>query len=200
MTSSLSAPYPIELSFDPPEKVARWRALFSGIVLIPHVLVMYVLGLVSSVCVLLSWFAIVFTGKQPAGLAQMPRMYVRYAARVQLYGAFLSADYPPFTFDGATADPGDVTGVRVDFREQLTDRNRVTVFFRYFMIIPHAIVLAVLALGALVCFVIAFFAVLFTGRWPEGLRAYVVKVMRWALRVQGYFLLVTDEYPPFELS
>ena len=63
-------------------------------------------------------------------------------------------------------DPGDAPGVQ-DFREQLTDRNRVTVFFRYFMVLPHVVVLMVLGLGALVCFVIAWFAVLFTGRWPE---------------------------------
>jgi hypothetical protein len=42
--------------------------------------------------------------------------------------------------------------------------------------------------------------VLFTGRWPDGLRDFVIKVMRWGVRVQAYFLLLTDEYPPFALD
>jgi hypothetical protein len=47
---------------------------------------------------------------------------------------------------------------------------------------------------------IAFFAVLFTGRWPDGLRSFLLGVMRWALRVEAYLLLLTDEYPPFSLD
>ena len=66
--------------------------------------------------------------------------------------------------------------------------------------IPQFIVLAVLGLAGFVAALIAFFAVLFTGHWPDGLRDFVVKVMRWSLRVQAYFLLLTDEYPPFALD
>jgi hypothetical protein len=62
------------------------------------------------------------------------------------------------------------------------------------------IVLAVLGLVATVLSVVAFFAVLFTGRWPEGMRTFVLNVLRWALRVETYYLLLTDEYPPFELE
>ena len=67
--------------------------------------------------------------------------------------------------------------------------------------IPHVIVLAVLALGALITVLVAWFAILFTGRYPQALFNYVVGVGRWALRVQAYAtLLVTDQYPPFRLS
>ena len=66
--------------------------------------------------------------------------------------------------------------------------------------IPQVIVLVFLFLASAVAVLIAFFAVLFTGRWPEGLRDFVIKVMRWGLRVQAYFLLLTDEYPPFALD
>ena len=59
---------------------------------------------------------------------------------------------------------------------------------------------AVLGLAAFVCYVIAFFAVLFTGQWPEGLRDFVIKVMRFTQRVQTYFLLLNDVYPPFALD
>ena len=83
---------------------------------------------------------------------------------------------------------------------ELTDRNRVTVGFRLILVIPHVIVLVLLGIAAAVVVLIAFFAVLFTGRWPEGLREFVLNVQRWYLRVQTYFLLLTDEYPPFQLG
>ena len=66
--------------------------------------------------------------------------------------------------------------------------------------IPHVVVLIVLAVGAIFAVVIAWFAILFTGRYPRGLFDYVVGVTRWGLRVQAYAaLLVTDRYPPFSL-
>jgi hypothetical protein len=67
-------------------------------------------------------------------------------------------------------------------------------------VIPQLIVVAVLLVAAAVVSLIGFFAVLFTGRWPVGLRRFVLNVMRWYLRVQTYFLLLTDEYPPFTLE
>jgi hypothetical protein len=71
----------------------------------------------------------------------------------------------------------------------------------WFLAIPHYIVLAVLAIAAVFAVVIAWFVILFTGRYPRGLFEFVVGVGRWALRVQAYaFLLVTDRYPPFALD
>ena len=97
-------------------------------------------------------------------------------------------------------DSGEDPRVRVEFRPQLADRNRLTVGFRIILVIPQLIALFVLDIVATVMTVIAFFVVLFTGRWPEGMRGFVLNVMRWYLRVQTYYLLLTDEYPPFELE
>jgi len=67
--------------------------------------------------------------------------------------------------------------------------------------IPHYIILFFLVIAAIVCVVIAWFAILFTGRYPRGLFDFVVGVFRWSLRVVAYsFLLITDRYPPFALS
>jgi hypothetical protein len=200
MAAVTASSYPIQLSVTPAERVPRWRALFSVFALIPHIIVMYVLLVVAGVCLLLTWFAILFTGKQPEGLAAMPRAMMRYSSRVSVYMLWLSGTYPPFTWEGDPADSGAVPDVRIDVQPQLEGRNRLTVFFRYFMVLPHALCLAALGIGVYVCVVIAFFAVLFTGKWPTGLRDYTIKVMRWGLRVQGYQMLMTDEYPPFELG
>jgi hypothetical protein len=98
------------------------------------------------------------------------------------------------------ADDGADQRVTIGFQPELTDRNRVTVGFRIILVIPHVVVLVLLAIAAAVASLIAFFAVLFTGRWPQGLRDFVLNVQRWYLRVQTYFLLLVDEYPPFRLG
>lgn len=72
---------------------------------------------------------------------------------------------------------------------------------KWFLAIPHYIVLVGLGIAAFVCVVIAWFAILFTGRYPRSLFDFVVGVFRWSLRVDAYaFLLTTDRYPPFEIS
>jgi Domain of unknown function (DUF4389) len=197
---SMNAPYPATFAFDPPEKVANWRPLVSWLLTIPHFVVIYVLNIVSEICAVVSWIVILFTGNLPEGLANFQVMYIRYVTRVYTYSGFMREEYPPFTFDMTPADPGDDPRVRVDFVPQLTDRNRLTVAFRILLAIPQFIVFAVLGLAACVVLVIAFFAVLFTGTWPPGLRDFVLSVMRWSVRLQAYFLMLTDEYPPFSLD
>jgi hypothetical protein len=196
----MSAPYPATLSFDPPEKVANWRPLVHWLLAIPHFVVLWVFGFVSEVVGFVSWIVILFTGELPEGLANLQVLYIRYSTRVFTYVLFMREEYPPFTFDTTAADPGDDPRVRVDIVPALTNRNRLTCFFRIILAIPQFIVVAVLGLAASVCCVIAFFAVLFTGTWPEGLRDFVIKVMRWSQRVQTYSLLLTDQYPPFTLD
>lgn len=192
--------YPAQLSYDPPDKIANWRPLVQWLLAIPHYVILYVMQFVSQVIAFISWFVILFTGNLPEGLAGVQAMYVRYTMRTYSYTLFLREEYPPFTFATTAADPLDDPRVRVDFQPALTDRNRVTVFFRLILVIPQAIVLAVLAFAASVVVVISFFMVLFTGQWSPGMRDFVIKVARWHVRVMAYWLLLTDVYPPFSLD
>jgi hypothetical protein len=196
----VAASYPITLTVDSPEVVARWRPFVHWLLAIPHLIVLYALNMVAGVCAFVSWFVILFTGSQPAGLVNVQVMVLRYTQRVVTYVLFLREDYPPFSFDTVPADPGDDPRVRVDATPELTERNRLTVFFRYLLVLPQAIVLAFLGIGLWVVSWIAAFVVLFTGRWPEGMRDFVVGVLRWALRVSAYQYLITDEYPPFSFD
>jgi hypothetical protein len=76
-------------------------------------------------------------------------------------------------------------------------RSRLTTFFRWLLVIPHAIVLVFYAIAAGVVVIIAWFALVFTGRWPRGMYDFVAGFFRYGTAVHGYFYLLTDEYPPF---
>ncbi len=192
--------YPASFEFDPPEKVANWRPLVNWLLAIPHYVILNFLRIASEAVAFISWLVIIFTGSLPEGFANFQAMYVRYELRTSAFAFFLREEYPPFAFEMTPGDGGEDPRVRVDFRPELTDRNRLTVAFRIILVIPQLIVLALLAIAAFFVHVVAFFAVLFTGRWPAGLRDFVVNVGRWYVRVQAYLLLLTDRYPPFTLE
>lgn len=193
-------PYPAALEIESPERMARWRPLVQWLLALPHWLILYALSILSRVVGFISWIIVLFTGKLPPWVAGVQSMYLRYSNRVTAYAGFLEEAYPPFSFDTATHDPGDYTGVKIDIEPQSEHRNRLTVLIRILMVIPQLIVLFFVGIAAFVAWVVGFFAVLFTGHWPEGIRQFVVGTMRWSLRVDAYFLLMTDEYPPFSLS
>jgi hypothetical protein len=192
-----SSAYPASFTLDPPEKVANWRPLVNWILAIPHLFILGALRAVSEVIAIISWFAILFTGKMPDSLANFMIMWMRYEQRVYTFTAFLREEYPPFAFGMTPADDGADPRTKVDVQPQLDDRNRVTVAFRLILAIPQLIVIGVLGFAAAVVIIIGFFAVLFTGKWPTGMRDFVVNVVRWYVRVESYVLLLNDEYPPF---
>ena len=196
----MNSSYPATFSFDAPEKVANWRAIVNWLLVIPHFVILYGLRILSQVVAIISWFAILITGELPEGFANIQAMFMRYELRTYTFYLFMCEEYPPFAFGMTPTDGGEEPRLRVEFRPQLADRNRLTVAFRIILVIPQLIAVFVLGIVATVLTVIAFFVVLFTGRWPDGMRAFVLNVMRWYLRVQTYYLLLTDEYPPFELE
>lgn len=78
------------------------------------------------------------------------------------------------------------------------ERNRLTVFFRLLMLIPHYIWLCIYGIGAIVVVICAWFAILFTGRYPDGMYGFVAGFLRYSTRVNAYSYLIADEYPPFD--
>ena len=196
-SSDAFAEYPATFAFDAPEKVANWRPLVNWLLAIPHFAVLYALRILGQVIAVISWFAIVFTGALPESFANLESLWMRYELRTYTFALFMREEYPPFAFGTTASDAGEDPRIRVDFVPRLTERNRLTVAFRIILVIPQVIVLVFLGIAASVVLLIALFAVLFTGRWPEGMRDFVLNVYRWYLRVSNYFLLLTDEYPPF---
>ena len=191
--------YPAQLAVQTPDKVANWRPLVHWILAIPHLIISYVLTIVAEVVAVVSWFAILFTGKLPEGLANVMCLALRYQTRTSAFVGFLHEEYPPFDFSTTPADPGG-TPVTVDFVPALGGRNRLTCALRIIWLIPAAIVTMIIAIIGFVCWVIGFFAVLFTGTWPAAMHGWVMKSLRASLRLNAYAFLLTDQYPPMSFD
>jgi Domain of unknown function (DUF4389) len=187
--------YPVSLDVDGPVEQARLSVLLRVIFAIPALIAAYLVNIAASVVGILAWFVILFTGKYPAGMLAFSEGAMRWTSRAAAYYLLLTDKYPPFSLEEDAAYP-----VRLSVHGQVDGRNRVTVFFRYFMLIPHEIVLGVLGIVAYVVVVISWFIALFTGSVPPGMHKFIAGVLRWAVRVQGYQLLLTDEYPPFSMD
>jgi len=137
---------------------------------------------------------LLFTHTYPRWWFDFVRELTRFGARVGAYAALLTDQYPSVVEEQAVH-------LEIDYPDAKNDLSRWMPLVKWFLAIPHYIVLAVLGAGAVFAIIIAWFAILFTGKYPECLFNYVVGVFRWGLRVNAYVsLLVTDEYPPFSLK
>lgn len=189
--------YPASIEVQTPEKIARWRPLVQWFLAIPHLIIAGALSYVAGAVAVITWFVVLFTGQLPEGLANFQVMIMRYSERANLYAGFLYEEYPPFDFSMTTDDPG---GSPVTFwvHPQLENRNRLTVAFRIILAIPALLFVFVIWIVGAICWFLGFFAVLFTGRWPDGLRNWVMKFVRVQVRATAYVYLLVDEYPPFD--
>jgi hypothetical protein len=186
--------YPIRFDVEYPERLSRWKIFVKWLLAIPHVIILYLLQIVLNVMQLIAFFAILFTKKWPRGMFDFAVQIQRWTLNVGAYVFLLRDEYPPFS-----GDP-DLYPVRyeVDYDENL---SRWLIFVKWLLAIPHFIVITLLAIAASVVVVIAFFAILFTGRYPRGMFDFFVGTVRWYERAYGYaFLLFTDRYPPFDLK
>jgi hypothetical protein len=137
---------------------------------------------------------ILFRQKYPRWWFDWNRELVRLSNRVGIYLGLMDDRYP------ATDDHQPVH-LDIDYPDASRELNRWLPLVKWLLAVPHYVVLAFLYVAVIVVVVIAWFAILFTGRYPRGLFDFVEGVIRWHNRVVGYaFLLVTDRYPPFSLA
>jgi len=137
---------------------------------------------------------ILFRRKYPRWWFDWNLALTRFATRVTAYFALLRDEYP-------STDEEQAVHVEIAYPDAAAELNRWLPLVKWFLAIPHFVLLAFLYIAAIVVTVIAWFAILFTGRYPKGLFDFVVGVFRWTLRVDAYaILLTTDRYPPFMLG
>jgi len=137
---------------------------------------------------------ILFRQRYPRWWFDFARELTRFGTRIGAYVVLLTDEYP------STVEEQKVH-LEIDYPTVERDLNRWLPLVKWFLAIPHYVVLFFLAVAAFFVVIFTWFAVLFTGRYPPGLFAFLVGVGRWGLRVNAYaFLLVTDRYPPFSLN
>ncbi len=137
---------------------------------------------------------IVFRQKYPRWWYDWNLELLRFENRVFVFLGLLDDRYP-------STDERQSVSLEFPYPDAKQGLNRWLPLVKWFLAIPHYIVLIFLGLAAIVSVIIAWFAILFTGRYPRGLFDFIVGVMRWANRVTAYaFVLVTDQYPPFRLG
>jgi hypothetical protein len=187
--------YPINYEVDP-QLTGRNRLtnLVRYILAFPQLMVVSVLGQVAQLMAVVSWFAIIVTGKQPKGLWDFMVQYMVWKAHVQGYSMLHVDPYPPFTFDPIEYPARFTAG------EFPLQRDRLTTLLRLVWVIPHFIALMFIGIVWFVTVFIGWLLVVITASYPEGLYNFSVGFTRWSLRVEAYCLLMTDEYPPFAFT
>jgi hypothetical protein len=137
---------------------------------------------------------ILFREKYPRWWYEWNLQLMRFSARVGVYLALMDDTYP-------STDEEQSVKLEFPYPDAKNGLNRWLPLVKWLLAIPHFIILVFLSLAAIVSVIVAWFAILFTGRYPRGLFDFVEGVFRWWNRVIGYaIVLVTDEYPPFSLS
>src|SRR5919108_4930108 len=201
--------YPVQFTVEYPDRdLNRLTTAFRLIVVIP---ILIVIGFVSGsegasgeewtvalgaggVLTLGPLLMILFRQKYPRWWFDWNFELLNFSNRVCAYLALMDDRYP-------STDERQSVRLEFPYPDAREGLNRWLPLVKWFLAIPHYIVLVVLWLLAFFCVVIAWFAILFTGRYPQGLFGIVESVIRWGNRVVAYaFVLVTDRYPPFSLT
>lgn len=176
-----------ELDVPPPDRQRRWTVLLRFLLLLPQFIVTAILGIAAFFVTVIGWFAALFTGRLPAGIAEFLGGYLAYETRVTASAMLLVDHYPPFSFDGQ-GHP-----VRIELRPG--ELNRLAVLFRFVLLIPAAILTSILQYGlAAVCWVF-WLVTLVLGRMPEPVFGAVAAVARFRMRYQAYTMMLTSAYP-----
>lgn len=186
------------LVVESPYEIARWRPLVNWVLYIPHGIILYGLQILSRVVFLIYWLMLVFTGNLHPGMYKVMAMYERYNARAGGFLCGFTETYPPFDFAVDSADNDAYPPIRLQLPPAPAAVPR-SAALNLFKAIPHYIVLMFFFLCAAVVAIIGWFAVLFTGAWPQGMRAFLVRVSNYQFRIWTYVTMVDNAYPKFGL-
>ncbi len=192
MATAAAPGYALRYDVEYPEELSRWLIFVKWLMAIPHFIILYLLLIATNVVTFIAFFAILFTRRYPRGMFDFVVNVNRWNANVMAYLMLFRDEYPPFSWE---PDEYAVT-YELDYPEEL---NRWLPLIKWLLAIPHIIVLLFLFIAVYFVYIIAFFAILFTKRFPRGLFDFAVGVHRWNYRVSLYTSLLRDEYPPYSL-
>jgi hypothetical protein len=186
------ADYPVRLEIDHQPEYTRFMPLIKWLLLIPHYIVLVLLAIGALFAIVISWFAVVFTRTYPRGLFDYVVGVHRWGYRVGAYLFLMTDRYPPFSLQD---DPAQPVRFKIDYPEQGVDRWRPIV--QWLLAIPYVLVATILFYLAEILAFFAFFTILFTKKFPEGMFKIVLVAFRWQARGNAYSYWMTTKYPPF---
>ena len=188
--------YPLEIRGGMSPDLSRWLWLVKWLLAIPHWIILFFLGIASSVVWFIAWWAILFTARYPRGMFNFTVGVSRWSWRVKFYACMLGTDrYPPFTL---AADVDYPANLSVEYPERL---SRIKVIFKWWLLaIPHYIILYFFGGLSAALSIIAGIILLFTGNYRGDVYGALMAVNRWQWRVTGYASFLYDDYPPFEFD
>ncbi|MEU5878567.1 DUF4389 domain-containing protein [Spirillospora sp. NPDC047279] len=175
------------LDIDAPAEQRRWSIALRLILLIPHLIVLFFLGIAVFFVVIAGWVAALFLGRLPDGIHRFLAGYLGWWTRVSAYGYLLLDAYPPFAMSAPDYP------VRIELRQD--PLNRVAVLFRFVLVIPAAIVSQIVAAGWSAASFVIWLAVLISGHAPPALFESTAAVQRYVMRYNAYAMLLTPAYP-----
>jgi hypothetical protein len=184
--------YPVQYECDYVERRSRLTTFFRLILAFPHYFVLTFYGIVVMFAVLIAWFALLFTARWPQGLYNFVAGVLRYAARLYGYLHLTTDAYPPFDLGQHDEYP-----LRLRIAPAQESYSRAKVFFRLLLAIPVAIIAYALYLVAELGSLIAWFAIVITGKQPPGLQSMINLGVAYYVRAGAYFCLLTEDWPPF---
>ena len=183
--------YPARMEISYPHEMNRWLPLVKWLLVIPHLFVLFFVGIAAFFVAIYSFFAVLFTGRWPRGAFDFLVGTLRWAYRVTAYAYLMVDPYPPFTLDD---DPGYPVRLNVEYPGRIANWRPLV---HWLLIIPYLFVAGVLLWLTGLLAVIAFFTILFTKRIPRGVFELMVPGLRWNLRGSAYAYFMTDRYPPW---
>jgi hypothetical protein len=172
---------------------SRLTVFFRIFMVIPHMIVSFVYGIAAELALIVAWFAIVFTGRYPAGLYDFVAGYLRFSTRLLGYMLLVTDEFPPF--DGGE-HPEYPVNVRVAPPQE--SYSRLSTFFRFILLIPVAIIQYVFILWAEVVAIAIWFVAVITGKTSADLVDATRFPLAYLARGYAYGFLLTDVWPPFE--
>lgn len=196
--------YPVRFDAEYPESPSRLLALLGalfwlkGLLLLPHILCLLVLGILAFVAYYVAYVVVLITGAYPRGLFAFTVGVQRWSTRTDSWMNGLTDAYPPFTFDPVDY-PVRLGADYPDASSRLLALLGV-LFIKALVLLPHLIILYLLGMVSFAIVYVGYWAVLITGRYPRGLFDLVVGVQRWSYRTNAWLFGWTDRYPPFSLS
>jgi Domain of unknown function (DUF4389) len=185
-------PHPIRLVVTDDLRRNRLIVLFRLLLAIPHFIWLVVWGIGNLVVLILSWFAAVFTGRVPTGFHDFMARYLTYQTHVLAYLQLAADPYP--SFDGGTGYPVDLEVAPP------VVQSRLTVFFRVLLAIPALVISYVMNYLVNILVLFGWFASLFLGRMPEGMRNLILFTLRYHIQTAAYYSLLTPRYPSLNVG